>query len=237
MKIKVAIVEDETLVAADLSLQLKKAGMDVINVSESGAEILSFLNHDIPDVILMDIQLYGDMDGVEAAHEINKAHDIPIVFLTANTDQATFKRAKLTFPHAFLSKPFRISDVLHTLALALDVKPVKENTDTSKYLSDRIFIRHQNHLEKVMYDDIQIIEANGSYTNVITSRQKYVLSQTMSKVAEKIDAPFLVRVHRSHIVNMYKIDKITDIQVYVEGHKVPVSRTYRTWMIYLIRCR
>ncbi len=227
MKIKIAIVEDEPIVAADLSLQLKKAEMNVVNVSESGEEILSFLKNEIPDVILMDIQLYGDMDGIEVAHEINKLYEIPIVFLTANTDQATFKRAKLTFPHAFLSKPFRISDVLHTVSLALDIKADNETQNHVNHLSDRIFIRHNNHLEKVMFNDILMIEADGSYTNVITSHQKYVLSQTMSKVGERIKTPYLIRVHRSYIVNIDNIEKISDGYVYVGGHRIPVSRTYK----------
>ena len=104
--VRIIIVEDEPLVALDLKRQLEKTGFEVIQVFESGEEILEFLNQEQPDIILMDIQLFGALDGIDTAHQINKNYEIPILFLTANTDKTTFNRAKLTFPHAFLSKPF-----------------------------------------------------------------------------------------------------------------------------------
>lgn len=228
--VRVIIVEDEPLIAADLNNQLRKAGIEVLAIFESGEEILAHLKTEEPDLILMDVRLFGDLDGVDTAHEINKRHDIPILFLTANTDHATFNRAKLTFPHGFLSKPFRIKDVLHALELALelDIEPSDgEIQETEKYLPDRVFIRKQEYLHKVMYQEILYLEADRAYCKVVTEKNTFMLSQTLGKIEQKIRVPYLLRVHRSFIINIQNVDKISDGYVHLNKHRIPVSRSHR----------
>lgn len=222
------IVEDEPIVALDLKKQLEKAGFEVLEIFESGEEILEFLNQEQPDIILMDIQLYGDLDGIDTAHQVNKRFDIPILFLTANTDKTTFSRAKLTFPHAFLSKPFRIKDILHSIELAIEMDKEEPGSQQSeKYLADRVFIRNNEFLQKVMYRQILYLEAEGAYTKIITEEKDFLISQTLKKVEEKINASFLLKVHRSYIVNVENVDKISEGYVYIGQHRIPVSRAHK----------
>ena len=227
-RIKVVIVEDEPLVAFDLKKQLEKTGMAVSDIFESGEEVLESLKQSVPDIILMDVRLYGSLDGIDTAHEINKHYEVPILFLTANTDSGTFNRAKLTFPHAFLSKPFRIHDVLHAIELALEMSDGGSGESHSeKYLSDRVFIKSSEYLQKVMYAEILYLEAEGAYTNIITEEKKYVISQTLKKVESKIEVPYLLKIHRSFIINIQNVDKISDGFVHIGKHRIPVSRTHR----------
>ena len=228
--IRIVIVEDEPIVAADLKNQLGKAGMEVLKVFESGEDVLDFLKKDQPDIILMDIHLYGALDGIDTAHEINKLYEIPVVFLTANTDKQTFIRAKLTLPHAFLSKPFRVKDILHAIELALNM--VQENSEkdiiyAQKYLDDRVFIKSHLHFQKVMFDQILYIEADRAYVKIVTHEKAYTLSQTLKKIENKIKAPYLLRVHRSYIINIQNVDRISEGYVYLGKHKIPVSRAHR----------
>ncbi len=228
--VRVIIVEDEPLVAADLKNQLRKAGLDVVAMFESGEEIIAYLKGDDADVILMDVRLYGPLDGIDTAHEINKRHNIPILFLTANTDNQTFKRAKLTFPHGFLSKPFRIKDVLHSIELALEESESLEETaseSSEKYLPDRVFIKKNEYLHKVMYHDILYIEADRAYCKIVTLENSFTLSQTLKKIEDRIKVPYLLRVHRSFIINTHNVDKISEGFVYINEHRIPVSRSYR----------
>ena len=238
-KIRVALVEDEPIIAADLENQLTKSGLDVIGSFESGEEILDFLDDHQPDVILMDIQLFGSLDGVDTAHLINKKMEVPIIFLTSNTDSKTFNRAKLTFPHAFLSKPFRIKDVLHSINLALeDTESDEDNAEelvTAGPMGDRIFIRDRNYLNKVMINDILMIEADGAYSKIITSEKEYVLSQTLKKIEEKITHDSLIRIHRSYIVNLHHVDKLSDGYVHIGDLRIPVSRSFRKELDQLFR--
>ncbi len=228
-QVKVIIVEDEPLVAADLRNQLHKANYQVLDIFESGEDLLNALEELQPEIILMDVQLYGELDGVDTAHEVNKRFDIPVLFLTANTDKTTFRRAKLTFPHGFLSKPFRIKDVLHSIELALEMNAEDQEAEDSseKYLIDRVFIRKQEFLHKVMYEDILFIEADRAYCKIVTADNTFTLSQTLKKIEDKIKVPYLLRVHRSFVVNTQNVDKISEGYVYIGKHRIPVSRSHR----------
>ena len=231
----VIIVEDEPLIAADLEMQLSKAGLNVIETFESGEEIINYLKDgETPHVILMDVQIFGNLDGVDVANKINKAHNIPIIFLTSNTDMRTFKRAKMTYPHAFLSKPFRIKDVLHAIELALEEIGQEEKVEL-EILPDRIFIRNKGGLEKVLFTNILLLEADGAYTKIITRDKTFVLSQTLKKTEEKIMADFLIRVHRSFIINIGNVDRITDGYVHLDKYKIPVSRGRKERLLSLFK--
>lgn len=226
--IKVIIVEDEPVVAFDLKRQLEKSGLEVTDLFESGEEILAHLNEMVPDIILMDVNLIGSLDGIDTAHEINKKYRIPILFLTANTDRDTFNRAKLTFPHAFLSKPFRLTDVLHAIDLALELNSDTPNEElTERYLADRVFIKSKDHLQKVMYDQILYLEAEGAYTKIVTSDKNFMVSQTLKNTEAKIKVPYLLRVHRSFVVNTENVDKISEGYVHIGNKRIPVSRAHR----------
>lgn len=218
------------MIVADLQNQLSKSGIIVDASFESGEEVLKYAQSHSPDVIIMDIQLYGALDGIDTAHRLNATADIPIIFLTSNTDPKTFNRAKMTFPHAFLSKPFRIKDVLHAIELSLDLTTEEAedgSTFKGKYLSDRIFVRDREYLYKVLYADIQYIEADGAYTKIYTNDKTYTLSQTMKKVADKIQSEYLIRIHRSFIINTNNVDRISEGYIYIGENRIPVSRAHR----------
>lgn len=120
MSTKILIVEDESIVAMDLERTLKKLGYDVVGVVDTGLGAIQKIEQTRPDLVLMDIQLKGKMDGTEAAKEISNRFSIPIIFLTAYSDQATLECAKLSEPIAFLLKPIKFNLVQATIQMALN---------------------------------------------------------------------------------------------------------------------
>src|SRR5512142_108284 len=103
-KPSVLIVEDERIIAMDLKFKLSRLGLCVEAAVPSGEQALDFLSQTRPDLILMDIMLEGQLDGVETTRMIASKHSgIPVIYVTAFTDAATYKRAMETRPHAFLS--------------------------------------------------------------------------------------------------------------------------------------
>jgi len=116
---KILIIEDEMIIAADISVQLTKRGYQVIGMYPTAEEAILSIHSNQPDLILMDIVLDGKIDGIQAAQEISKIAEIPIIFLTSNTDNSTFQRALATKPFGFISKPFRIGELERTIKLAL----------------------------------------------------------------------------------------------------------------------
>ena len=103
---KILIVEDELLIGENLKRSLLKNGYEVPSIAFTGDEAISMAERNKPDLVLMDIKLKGDMDGVEAAGNIRKRFEIPVVFLTAHSDIDTFEKAKKTEPFGYVLKPF-----------------------------------------------------------------------------------------------------------------------------------
>jgi PAS domain S-box-containing protein len=118
-KIRVMVVEDESIVSRDLSLSLKKLDYEVAAVCVSAEEALKQLETDRPDLVLMDIVLQGEMDGIEAAGHIRSGFNIPVIFLTAYADENVMQKAKITEPFGYLIKPFEDTELHFTIQVAL----------------------------------------------------------------------------------------------------------------------
>ena len=105
-KAKILVVEDELISAKGIRSALKSLGYDVLDIVASGKEAIQKASGSQPDLILMDIKLDGEMDGIEAARQIKDRFNIPVVYLTAHADDATLERAKITDPFGYILKPF-----------------------------------------------------------------------------------------------------------------------------------
>ena len=115
----ILIVEDEALVAADLGDRLREMGYTVAGELASGEEALEKIPDLRPDLILMDIVLDGEIDGIEAARQVRSRWDTPVVFLTAHADHNTLRRARLAEPFGYVIKPFAEAELHATLEMAL----------------------------------------------------------------------------------------------------------------------
>ena len=118
-KIKILLVEDEAVTAMDIKSNLVQFGYEVVAVVANGEEAVRKTSELLPDLILMDITLAGPMNGVQTAAAILQSHQIPIIYLTAHTDQETLDRAKLTEPFGYLPKPCFANTLIATIEMAL----------------------------------------------------------------------------------------------------------------------
>jgi len=135
---KLLVVEDEGIVAKDIQIRLRNLGYEVAAVASSGEEAIQKAAETHPDLVLMDITLKGEMDGIEAAEEIISRYDIPVVYLTAHTDEKTLQRAKITEPFGYILKPFGEKDLYSTIEISLHrhkmEKKLKESEEFSSSL-------------------------------------------------------------------------------------------------------
>jgi PAS domain S-box-containing protein len=113
------IVEDEAIVANDLTETLQSLGYTVIGAAKSGDSALEKIAERLPDLVLMDIHIVGTMDGIEAAGKIHSLHNIPVIFLTAHADAQILDRAKKTEPYGYVIKPFDERGLQSTIEMAL----------------------------------------------------------------------------------------------------------------------
>ncbi len=117
--ISILIVEDELLIAHNLARLLKKLGYQVVEIVSSGEKAIQIAAEKQPDLVLMDIVIKGQMNGIEAAQEIQNRYGIPIVYVTAYADDATVQRAKATGAYGFIVKPFRKEQLHGAIQVAL----------------------------------------------------------------------------------------------------------------------
>ncbi len=117
--VKILVVEDEVIVARDIADMLKSQGYDVPAIALSGEQAIQKTEQIQPDLVLMDIVLKGDVDGIEAAEQIRRRFDIPVIYLTAYTDAQTVKRAKITEPFGYITKPFDKRELYTNIEMAL----------------------------------------------------------------------------------------------------------------------
>jgi DNA-binding LytR/AlgR family response regulator len=231
-KTRILIVEDDMIIAANISLQLSNLGYEVTGIETKAEEAIHHALETKPDIILMDIQLKGKTTGIDVAHAIRKYLDIPLIYLTANADDATFQKAKETHPYAFISKPFTNLNLERTIALVEEkVKEKRANVSVEDTFvdsqEDRIFIRNNNKLIKVMLDDILYVEADRNYCKITNDAQTFLVVSPLNKLCEKIDPRLFVRIHRSFVVNFAKLDAVAESFVEVKGKLIPIGKQYK----------
>lgn len=122
---KILIVEDNKSSATVLLYMLKTLGYIVCGVASSGDQTLSILEKETPDLILMDIMIEGDIDGIDLALIVKKQYDIPVIFLSALSDDRSIQRAKGSTPYGYISKPFEVRDIKGTIEIALNKKSME----------------------------------------------------------------------------------------------------------------
>lgn len=231
-QVNILVVEDDFIIAAHISTLLTETGYAVAETLSKGESVVAFLDNNLVDVILMDINLAGDLDGVETARLVMKKHTVPVIFLTANADATTFDRAKDTYPAGFISKPFKNEDLTRTLELVLntshkDQTNVKAESSNSEMLTDRVFVRDKDRMIKLGLDDILYVEAERNYCKITTKEKSYTLSIPLAKFESKISNADLMRIHRSHSVNIKAIDELNDNYVFINGKSLAVSKSYK----------
>jgi len=118
-KASILVVEDEMIVAKDIQNRLIKLGYSVVEIISNGEAAIREVAKSCPDLVLMDIKLKGEIDGVEAAKEIYTRFNIPIIYLTANADKTTLERAKTTEPFGYIIKPFKERELNTTIEITL----------------------------------------------------------------------------------------------------------------------
>ncbi len=236
---RILIVEDDMIIAANLSLQLTSLGYEVTGIESRGEEAITHAIKNTPDILLLDINLKGKIDGIETAKEIQKHQDIPIIYLTANSDEATFEKAKSTHPKAFITKPFNRLNLHRTIALVVEQlkngKEVNSNPQEMEILEDRIFIRQHGNMVKLLLKDIQYIEADRNYCTIMTDSGSYVLATTLKVMEEKLSKSHFLRVHRSFMVNLSQLDAVAEHHLEIGRKVIPLSKSNKDLLLDRIR--
>jgi PAS domain S-box-containing protein len=185
---KILIVEDEVVVARDIRQQLKLLKYEPVASTTTGEEALLLAERLRPDLVLMDIQLAGDMDGIVAARTIRERFDIPVVFLTAFAGDETVQRAKSAEPFGYIVKPLEQRDLRITIAIALckhqaDKAAQKQLQQSNELIS--LFMEHLPflaYIKEVNSVESRVINANNKFQDIIGIPGSEIVGKTMAEL-------------------------------------------------------
>jgi DNA-binding LytR/AlgR family response regulator len=238
--VQILIVEDEMIIAANISLQLTEMGYEVTGIIPRGEDALRHIKNNPPDIVLIDIQLKGVLDGIDTARKMQEYNPDPaIIYLTANADDANFNRAKSTHPYAFISKPFKKLDLQRSIELTINQLkcsipiPVNNNKieNSTFVLKDCLFIRHQETMVKLDINSIRYIEADRNYCKIFSAEKEYLLVITLKDMDKKLPQKHFFRIHRSYIINLSRIDEIAGTHVVISKKAIPMAKGKRAELL------
>ena len=241
-RIHILIVEDEGILAMELSDSLEADGYFVVGIANNGRKALDLFLRQRVDLLLCDITIKGDWDGIETVRRLTTERPIPVIYLTALTDRETLDRAKETYPAAYVNKPYQLASLRTAIELAIHnftqrTKPVSvtaaplergsRDRETILQINDHLFVKQNYQFVKINAAELLYLEADNVYTTLVTANRKYVIRLTLSGILERMNLPALVRIHRSYAVNIHKVDSFNDTELSIGTQLLPLSRSYK----------
>ena len=213
--------------------KLSDLGYNILGNARNSEEAVAMAKEKKPEIIIADIMLEGSADGIDTIRAIYTFHLCPVIYLTANAEASTVKKALSTHPAAFMLKPYKISEFSINIDLAIqNFNERYAETPTDNSQNDAIFLADNLLYHRVNKADILFVEADGSYVKVVTTEKTYQLTANLKTFISQFEHPDFYRVSRKHFVNMRQVDKINGSLLYIAAphqppHKITISRQER----------
>ncbi|MFB2120233.1 LytR/AlgR family response regulator transcription factor [Parapedobacter sp. 2B3] len=234
----VFIVEDEDLYADQLVMLVERAGHTVCGIATNAEEALRLFEKSDADMALIDINLAGEMDGLELGKWLKRfKDDILIIFITAHyADVEYFERAKQLSAYAFLKKPIDVTDLLRTIELAFQYNTTQADIGTQGHMHDHhtLLVKIKAKYIKIDQNDITHIAAEDKYCSIhLKDGTVYLERISLNELNKKLSPRLFARTHRSYIVNLNNVQETdtAEFTIKVSGHRVPLGDTYKTYFL------
>ena len=220
MNLKSVIVEDLQVAADYLARCCEKSGqIDVQAHFPNVPEALLYLNANSVDLLFLDVE----MPGATGFDLLDQLAYFPKVILTTSKSEYAYNAFEYNVTD-FLKKPFTYQRFLESLQKLTSATTENNITSTA---TDHIFIKSDGKLVRLNNDDILYIESMGDYVKFVTADKKYVTHNTIKNLEEKVNRSTFIKVHRSYIINITKIDDIRENDLFIKGNEIPISKSHR----------
>ena len=217
---RILIVEDEFIIAQNLTQILVELGYVVSGHAFDAAQALAILQKGQTDLALLDVSLGAGMDGIALAAEIRSGFALPFIFLTSHSDKQTIERAKEVHPSGFLVKPFNRSEIFPAIEIAL----ANVQQESAR---DHLFVKVGATMKKVFFSEITVLEADRVYVEVHRKGlPRLIVRESLHAWEEKLPSSFL-RVHRSYIIYLAHVDAVGLNAVTVGGKEIAINKQVR----------
>lgn len=206
--ISVLIVEDDFSYALEVEMIVHELGYQTLKTVSDSEKAIEVIRSEKPDLILMDVFIEGDKDGIGVAKQISDLN-IPIIFITSHSSPDVYSQARGLSPFAFITKPFDKFTLQSTIESAITIfdnsfSKVEEQLNKE----DHFFIKQNGRLDKVFLKNIHWIEANGNYCILNTNSRKYALKISLRKLKKRLPDDIFVQIHRGQIVQVDLIQNL-----------------------------
>lgn len=228
-RLKFLIVEDDLNIALDLEMMLEEMGYKVQARVDNSAKALEIIFSKKPDVILMDIDIKGNMTGTEIGKTI-KHLNIPIIFITGFNDKTHFKEAQESNMNGYIIKPPNQLTLQSTIENVIkSLNPIQDIKEEHLF-EDTIFLKKKSTFHKINFDNVQCIEADGKYTLLYVDDDKFISKHSLVEIMKILPDNKFMRIHRSFILNLdYLVEfdpSMSTVRI-KQGKELPISRTHR----------
>lgn len=235
--IKILIVEDDPFIAQEITDYLYDLGYAVAAVCRSVEQAKKVLARELPDLVLLDIELEGKENGVDLAIFIrHEKIPMPIVYLTSQTDARIIASVKTTRPDGFIVKPFDERDLATNIEIALfrysqggvEEGVLKTEASESFILNQHYFVKSKNNLVKINPTQIIWAEADDNYTHLwLEGGEHHLVSSTLKQIEEKLPVADFIRIHRTYLINLQYLEKLEDQYVHLGKKVLPIGKSYK----------
>ncbi|NII25308.1 response regulator transcription factor [Pseudoflavitalea sp. X16] len=220
MNLKCVIVEDLQVAADYLTRCCEKSGqVDVQAHFPNVQDALVYLNQHSVDLLFLDVE----MPGATGFDLLDQLAYFPKVVLTTSKPEYAYDAFEYNVTD-FLKKPFTYQRFLESLQKLTSATTENNIASTA---TDHIFIKSDGKLVRLNNDDILYIESMGDYVKFVTGDKKYVTHNTIKNLEEKVNKQCFIKVHRSYIINIDKIDDIRENDLFIKGNEIPISKAHR----------
>jgi DNA-binding LytR/AlgR family response regulator len=238
-QLQIMIVEDEPIIAQEISMVVEDLGYQVCAMVMHSSEVEKSYNACNPDLLLMDINLGNGPDGISIVEGLMKIKKKPFIFVTSYADKATLDRAKTVNPDGYVVKPFDDLDLQAAIEIAFarfeqsntlieaDEEPRKDNF----LINQHLFVRYKNKLVRLHPENILYAEASSNYTLIVTTEQTYTVSSHLAIIEQKLVPHGFIRVHRSYLVNLAHVEAVEEDMVLIKNKSIPLSRNARSLLL------
>jgi two-component system response regulator LytT len=219
---KILIVEDEVELANNICEILSDLDYKVAAVVDNADSALEFLEANEVDLVLMDILIHGQLDGIDLAYQIREKYSLPIVFSTAYSGTEYLERISSEIHEGYLLKPFTL-DSLKT-AIFFGIKRHEEKSKRENKSKGSLKIMDKGYLVPVPFSEIVYLKADGLYTRVYTKAKSYLVRDILKGFEDKLNSEQFIRVHKSFLVNVAYIESFNAKKINLGDSSIPIRR-------------
>lgn len=234
---KILIVEDNGSFALEMEMNVSEMGYEVLGIWPKGEEALADIPRLKPDLVIMDINLEGEMDGLELARQLEPT-GIPVLFITVHDEPEYFESARKSNWAGYLVKPFDRISLQAALEVALrqrngDSEQLEEALGENILRSDSLLIKAHGVYHNVRFTDMDFIQSEGNYCTVFAKERKYALKISLRQLLEGLPQSLFVQIHKSFAVQLSRLDLIdtNTNEVCIGSHRLPLGKGFRDSLI------